>query len=427
MALPKSLLSLLLAASLTGSFALSALAADDAQTHAPAEVPAETLEPAVVTDPFLTEELPTPSGEWDRAVNPRIGQSDTMNLLHEAMLWAAQADLALASPQPEQSMALYQTAEEPVRLTGADCYTLYGDNIPLCVVEMTGIQLRDWLEECAGRYTIIYDGSISVPEGTDQIYGISYDIYLGNPAGMRLANMTYGGRPITAEQTFRVALSAAHFEEEGAHGFPAVTSLNADDVIWASTQEKEPESPADTIPKIVAAYIKTVSQEGSFIAPKARSHWNISRSSSAQALASVTRLAFVEALYEGAGRPTAYLDLEITFSDMDGKNPAAAWATQAGIVLGNGSGQFLPDTPVTREQALIMLLRYDIARGAGPVGAWAVGIPYTDAAKGSAWASEALMWNVIRGYLPPDDAGRLNPQSILTREQLEYAISQLGK
>ena len=109
------------------------------------------------------------------------------------------------------------------------------------------------------------------------------------------------------------------------------------------------------------------------------------------------------------------------------KNPAAAWATQAGIVLGNGSGQFLPDTPVTREQALIMLLRYDIARGAGPVGAWAVGIPYTDAAKGSAWASEALMWNVIRGYLPPDDAGRLNPQSILTREQLEYAISQLGK
>ena len=32
MALPKSLLSLLLAASLTGSFALSALAADDAQT-----------------------------------------------------------------------------------------------------------------------------------------------------------------------------------------------------------------------------------------------------------------------------------------------------------------------------------------------------------------------------------------------------------
>ena len=99
MALPKSLLSLLLAASLTGSFALSALAADDAQTHAPAEVPAETLEPAVVTDPFLTEELPTPSGEWDRAANPRIGQSDTMNLLHEAMLWAAQADLALASPQ----------------------------------------------------------------------------------------------------------------------------------------------------------------------------------------------------------------------------------------------------------------------------------------------------------------------------------------
>lgn len=422
----KPILPPLLAALLAGGLTLGAFAAAETPEPSTSALPAETLEPVIPTDPFLEEELAIPTGEWDRGVQLRSEQSDTMNLLHEAMLWAAQADLAIAPHQPGQSMALYQTEETP-RLTGADCYALYGEGLPLCVVEMTGIQLKAWLEECAGRYAVIYDGSLSAPEGTDQVYGISYDIYLGNPVGQRLANMTYTGRPITAEQTFRVALSAAHFEEEGSHGFPAVTGLDAEDVIWASTQEREPEPPAVTIPQIAGEYIKTVSREGHFTAPQARSHWSISRSSSAEALASVTRLAFVEALYEGAGRPTAYLDLEVTFSDLEGTNPAAAWATQAGIVLGNGLGQFLPDTPVTREQALIMLLRYDMARGAGPVGAWAVGIPYTDAVNGSAWASEALMWNVIREYLPPDDAGRLNPQALLTCEQLEYAIGQLGK
>ncbi len=152
-----------------------------------------------------------------------------------------------------------------------------------------------------------------------------------------------------------------------------------------------------------------------------------SAAASTEALVPVTRLEFVETLYEGAGSPTAYLDLPQPFSDMEGANSAAAWAVHAGIVLGNGEGQFLPDTPVTREQALVMLLRYDTARNAGPSGAWAVAVPYTDAANASSWALEALMWNVIREYLVTDSMGNFNPQAILTAAELEHTISQLGK
>ena len=65
-----------------------------------------------------------------------------------------------------------------------------------------------------------------------------------------------------------------------------------------------------------------------------------------------------------------------------------------------------------------MLLRYDIRLKQGPVGAWAVRVPYADAANASSWAAEALMWNVIKGYLSADAMGDLAPQSPLTASAL---------
>ena len=143
-------------------------------------------------------------------------------------------------------------------------------------------------------------------------------------------------------------------------------------------------------------------------------------------MSSVTRLEFVERFYDAVGRPSAYLDLKQTFADIDGENPAAAWAVQSGIVQGNGSGQFNPDDPINREQAAIMLLRFDLARDMGPSGPWAVAVPYTDATEISAWASEAVMWNVIREYLPDDEAGNFHPQSPLTALELEGILERLG-
>lgn len=54
-------------------------------------------------------------------------------------------------------------------------------------------------------------------------------------------------------------------------------------------------------------------------------------------------------------------------------------------------------------------------------------VPYADAANTSVWAAQALMWNAIRGYLPPDDGGNFTPQATLTAAELEFAIAQLGK
>ena len=63
------------------------------------------------------------------------------------------------------------------------------------------------------------------------------------------------------------------------------------------------------------------------------------------------------------------------------------------------------------------------AAQAGPVGAWAVRVPYADAANASTWAADALMWNVIRGYLSPDAAGNFAPQTPLTAAALARAMA----
>ena len=100
---------------------------------------------------------------------------------------------------------------------------------------------------------------------------------------------------------------------------------------------------------------------------------------------------------------------------------------EQGIVQGNGGGLFNPDAPISREQAAIMLLRFDLARNMGPSGSWAVGVPYTDATEISAWASEAIMWNVIRGYLSDDEQGYFRPQDPLTSMELDGILEKLGK
>lgn len=67
----------------------------------------------------------------------------------------------------------------------------------------------------------------------------------------------------------------------------------------------------------------------------------------------MTRLAFVEALYDQFGAATA--GEAAVFDDTPAGNPALRWAVDAGIVKGNGRGAFQPNQAITREQAAVML------------------------------------------------------------------------
>ncbi len=72
-----------------------------------------------------------------------------------------------------------------------------------------------------------------------------------------------------------------------------------------------------------------------------------------------TRAEFVYALWMSLGHPTSDAT-ESAFLDVSQSNPyllAILWATENGITTGDGSGYFMPDWTVSREQAFTFLFR----------------------------------------------------------------------
>lgn len=369
------------------------------------------------------QSIGTLTGDWSWESRHSQVQSDTMNLIHEAQLWAAEADVSVALPLADGSFCMRQLMGEQraAELTGGVCYAIYpNEKDRLLAMEMTGQELKDWLEESANRYTVEEDGTVSGGSDGVQAYGLSYTVCLGNPEGDRIKSVTYEGKPVTTTQTFRVAVSESALAALG-------RDISSYPSVWEAAGTEKFRAVGGSVTLIVGEYIRSLSTGYRLITPpEVRSRWSVTAADSGEALGSVTRLEFVERLYDTVGRPSAYLDLKQTFADIGGENPAAAWATQAGIVRGDGSGLFKPEVPISREQAAIMLLRFDLARDRGPTGSWAVAVPYADATEISAWASEAVMWNVIRGYLLEDDGGNFRPQADLTALELDRILKNLG-
>ena len=88
------------------------------------------------------------------------------------------------------------------------CAALLSDPTPLAAVELTGAQLKAWLDICAESYTAEEDGSISGGEAADTLYGLDYTLYLGAPAGERVDGLTLDGEPVEDDQVLVLAVSA---------------------------------------------------------------------------------------------------------------------------------------------------------------------------------------------------------------------------
>lgn len=378
------------------------------------------------------QELATLAGDWDREEDPFLGQSDTVTLLQEARLWISGAELSLLPWGAVKREAVGELSGGSYTLR--DSYRLYSpEETGLRVVELTGLQLKNWLERCASRLRVGEDGSWTGDAGVDQLYGLSYALYLGNPEGSRVMSMTCRGEPVTANQTFRVVVDASRLTspEEDIYGWYETTGIDAQsNKLWRE-ESGEVWSLEISPARLAAEYVKSLTtQWRQLTPPRARSRWSITAATSQESLAPVTRLEFVSALNRAAGSPVAKRR-EAYFRDVPQTYPALLtpsvldWAVEAGVVQGNGGGLFLPNEPISREQAAVMLLRFDIARGKGPEGSWATAVPYTDAANVASWASEALMWNVLRDYLSPDDGGYFHPWAAVTAAELEGLLEKL--
>ena len=102
---------------------------------------------------------------------------------------------------------------------------------------------------------------------------------------------------------------------------------------------------------------------------------------------------------------------------------AVAWAYDLGIVRGTGGTLFVPDRPITREEAAVLLRRYAAHLGRDtflPSGVAAC----NDFEGISPWADDSLYWAAGIGLLAWGADGRPEPQGTLSPEELEQALAR---
>lgn len=116
-----------------------------------------------------------------------------MDLLNKAQLSAVPAQLSICAPLTTGGdvRALIPQGGATMRLL----YQLYVFENWLYRVNMTGEQLRLWLEHATTKYTNSWDPDyFGGGYYTDEIYGLDYEIHYYAPEGSRVQNMTYQGR-----------------------------------------------------------------------------------------------------------------------------------------------------------------------------------------------------------------------------------------
>ena len=95
---------------------------------------------------------------------------------------------------------------------------------------------------------------------------------------------------------------------------------------------------------------------------------------------------------------------------------AICWAAEHRIIQGVGGGKCAPNTPVTREQTVLMLQRYGAFKGYDTAKSEDLH-DFTDADRVSPWAMDAVRWAVAEGLLCGRGNGVLDATGRITRAE----------
>ena len=144
-----------------------------------------------------------------------------------------------------------------------------------------------------------------------------------------------------------------------------------------------------------------------------------------------TRAMLVQILWAISGKPQPTADL--CYEDVkagDWFADAVIWAAGEGIAVGTGSGFFMPEAPITREQFALILRnfvkeylpeKYNAHYNASVLD------QYADKGDISAWARNGIAWAVYEGIIAGISATTLAPGNYSTRAQIAFMLKQVFK
>lgn len=131
------------------------------------------------------------------------------------------------------------------------------------------------------------------------------------------------------------------------------------------------------------------------------------------------RAMIVAMLWRRSGSPI--VNFALPFEDVaEGAwyTEAIRWAVSEGVASGYGNGMFGPNDPITREQMVTILYRYEKKYNSGGFsGDWMLWLDFTDADQVSAWAYEAMCWATMNNIVEGIGNQVLDPKGKATRAQ----------
>jgi 2',3'-cyclic-nucleotide 2'-phosphodiesterase (5'-nucleotidase family) len=152
----------------------------------------------------------------------------------------------------------------PIRIK--DIYGMYRYENFLYVVELTGQQIKDFLEYCAKYY--VWDGKQITPNpemrgyNYDMAEGIKYTIDVTRKPGNRIENLVLQStdKSLKMNETYKVAMNS--YRATGGGGHMAAAGASDAKIIWKSSEEMR---------NILADYIKKTGK----LTPHTDGNWKV--------------------------------------------------------------------------------------------------------------------------------------------------------
>ena len=258
-----------------------------------------TMGPTIAEDPAITALIAPYQAKTLEYTSTVLGQStgeykgnkqiteptEIMELINKVQAGAAGTQLSIAAP-------LSLSAYIPMgNITIKDIMGVYVYENFLYGVKMTGKQVKDWMEYTERYYKqvsaptdpILKDPTLNIADyNLDQLYGVSYDIDLTEPAGTidpiskrlisgnRIKNLKYNGKLVKDSDVFTVAINNYRFN--GGGGFMAAAGISKTDPSIVTYDSAKVLGDDGQVRSLMMKYV----QDSKTITPSTSNNWKLS-------------------------------------------------------------------------------------------------------------------------------------------------------